>query len=518
MPAPWCVKKSSSDFLASGLDHRKGVMHCWSILSVCLVTVGLTGARADPPKPDVNKLMAVLVKAFNDASGKELHPLCSAEFQKQLAVARLTAVLREGRYKYGTLPDSLGEPKVQGSRRVYRIHGPRLDWLLTVVTDSAGKLAGLRFQPAFLANLPAGPLSLEEVQAHLQNAVEQTLYAYHVPSISLALVKDDRLVWAKAFGYENVAKAVPADPETVYVTGSIIKVVVATAVMQLVDEGKLDLDAPVNKYLKALQVPNTFEKEAPLTVRHLLSHHGGLPNGAQIVDVWSRELPLTLEEVIRKRVRAVTRPGAKFEYSNYAYTLNAYLVGQLTGMSFERAVKQRLLDPLGMTRTVFAPTPAIAENLALPYQTSGEVIEAAPRVRLDVWPAGDVYSTPSDLARFLLLHLNGGKVGGKQLLSVKSVAEMARLQFAKKDEKSGVGLGWMIESAGGRRVLWHNGAVPGFYTYMAIDPDKRLGIVLFSNKFNQLEAALGVMVDPLLDLRVLAFALLDRLKPFAAKS
>src|SRR5205807_1595056 len=121
---------------------------------------------------------------------------------------------------------------------------------------------------------------------------------YQVPSISLALVKGDRVVWRQAFGVMNRARAVPADAETVYVTGSIFKVVVATAILQLVDEGKLDLDASVNRYLKDFQVPNSFEKETPLTMRHLLSHHGGIPNGVQAIDLWRRQLPLPLEDVV----------------------------------------------------------------------------------------------------------------------------------------------------------------------------------------------------------------------------
>jgi len=126
-----------------------------------------------------------------------------------------------------------------------------------------------------LENLPAGPLTLADVQERLRQAIAQTMYAQHVPSISLALVKGDRIVWAKAFGYMNLARSVSANEDTVYITGSMFKVVVASAVMQLVDEGKLDLDRPVNTYLQGLQIPSRFDQQAPLTTCHLLSHHGG---------------------------------------------------------------------------------------------------------------------------------------------------------------------------------------------------------------------------------------------------
>src|SRR5439155_18768507 len=115
----------------------------------------------------------------------------------------------------------------------------------------------------------------------------------------------------------------------------------------------------------------------------------------------------------------------------------------------------------------------------------------------------------SDMARFLIMHLNDGKVEGKQLLSAGAVKEMARLQFAGKNERDGQGLGWMINMIRGRRMLWHNGAVPGFYTQMAIDPVKKLGVVLFCNKFDTLGAVLGLATDPMIDLRSLAIELLE---------
>jgi CubicO group peptidase (beta-lactamase class C family) len=176
-------------------------------------------------------------------------------------------------------------------------------------------------------------------------------------------------------------------------------------------------------------------------------------------------------------------------------------------------MQERLLGPLGMTHTACAPTPAMQENLAIPYAgaADGKGVTAVDRVLLDEYPAGDVYSMPSDLARFLIVHLNAGKYGDKQILSARSVAEMARLQFAGKDAQTGEGLGWMVGKFGKRRILWHNGAVPGYYSYMAIDPDKRVGAVVFCNRFTGLEMALGLFVDPLMDLAHLGIELADRM-------
>jgi CubicO group peptidase (beta-lactamase class C family) len=487
-------------------------MHLLSLLALLLPAVVLT-PKPPPARVETAHVLGVLVKACNDRTSKDIFPLCTPDFQKRLPRPTLDAVLRQVHLKYGTLPAPLPRPRDDKGWRIYRVRASRQPVTVRVRFDAHGYLAGLRFMPAFLDDLPAGPLFLDEVQGRLRDAVEETRRVYRVPSISLALVKGDRVVWAHAFGDMNRARAVPADTETAYVTGSIFKVVVATALMQLVDEGKLDLDAPVNRYTKDFQVPNPFEKKTPLTLRHLLSHHGGVPNGAQIVDLWSRRLPTPLDEVVRKQVKVTTRPGTKFEYSNYAFTFNGWLLGKVADSSFDSTLRRRLLDPLDMKHTVFEPTAATCENLAVPYQVSldGKEVKPTPRTRLDVYPAGDVYSTPTDLAHFLILHLNGGRYAGKQVLSARAVAEMATPQFVKKGEHSGVGLGWMIQSDGKHRTLWHNGAVPGFYTMMGLDPDLKVGVVLFSNSMNPLATVLGVQPDPLVDLRTLALELLARL-------
>src|SRR5262249_48147090 len=148
-------------------------------------------------------------------------------------------------------------------------------------------------------------------------------------------------------------------------------------------------------------------------------------------------------------------------------------------------MREKLFEPLGMSQTEFEPTPKMEENLAIPYATSqgGKVVPTV-RLRLDVYPAGDVYSTPSDIARFLLMFLNGGKSGGKQVLSPAAIQEMGRRQF-----EGPFGLGWVVDSHNNRRVLWHNGGVRGFSSQMRIDPEKRLGIVLFANNFNIFDLA-----------------------------
>jgi CubicO group peptidase (beta-lactamase class C family) len=460
--------------------------------------------------PDKSQILATTLKAYNDAAGKELFGLCGKSFQESCPAARLDQVLKRARCKYGRFIDDPLAVEGEKNPLVYRIRCEKRTVYLRIALDDGGRVASIAMAPTFLEGLPA-TLSTLELQQRLREAVDETLRAYRLPSISLALVKGDRIVWERAFGHLNVAKSVPADAETVYATGSAFKVVVATALMRMVDEDRLTLDSPVNGSLKGLRIDNPFDKETPLTLRHLLSHHSGMSNGAQMVNLWARATPQTLEETLKKHGGLVARPGTQFEYSNYGYALCGYLLGILSDRSVEAALREQILEPLGMTRTAFEPSPAMNENLALPYQSSADGLVPVGRVRFDVYPGADVYSTPADMARFLILHLNHGKLGNTQIVSAKSIAEMAQPQFAKAGEKSGAGLGWMIEHTPQRKLLWHNGAIPGFYSHIAVDPDRKVGVVLFTNSYNPLEASLGIHADPLADLRDLAIELLARL-------
>jgi CubicO group peptidase (beta-lactamase class C family) len=523
------------------------------LLIGCTFLTGFLGplpVRADESAAAADQAVAALVKVFNAGTPEEFYRLFSAKGQKAISLPQATVALLQVRSRFGKISGAATLAKTEGQMRYYQAEAEKGQLVCKVIVDGEGRFDALRVQPAFLALLPDGPLSLEEVQQRLGKAIEQTMTNFQVPSISLALVKDDRVVWAQAFGYLNVAKKVPADTETVYVTGSIFKVVVATAVMQLVDEGKLDLDMPVNRYLKDFQIPNPYDSElvmaafgsstvgllgsegygpllaacavcpdrtraTPLTMRHLLSHRGGWPNPTEFRPLWGRKLPTSLEELIRTQARVVTRPGQKIEYSNLAFAFNGYLIGQVSGQSFEAAMQKRLFDPLDMTRTAFDPTPAVTENLAIPYQFGGpgKGLQALPYIRIGVYPAGEVYATPSDLARFLILHLNEGRYKGAQIVSSQAIAEMARVQFGAKGETSGFGLGWYTQRDNGRQLLAHDGQVPGFRTIMLADRGKRVAAVLFTNKTaNVVENLSQSYAEPLPVLAQYAIELLDRMK------
>jgi CubicO group peptidase (beta-lactamase class C family) len=443
---------------------------------------GLTFAPPKAPSTEADKVVTAFIKAFNDGAAEEAHRLLTPEFRKALPLDALRADLDKWRGRAGKITAT--EPvRRRGDVRTYRAVGDKRRLELHVVVTAGGLLGGLRFAEQAPRALPAGTLSEDGLKGRLRSAVEHALAEEGFPSMSLAVVRGDRLLWAEAFGFQNLARKVKADPETVYVACSVTKVLTATAVMQLVDEGKLDLDAPVNTFLKELQIANPFEKEAPLTARHLLSHRGGIPTGNVTAPLWSRRLPPSLADLVQQRVRVTQRPGERFRYSNFGYALAGHVLAELTGRPFEEALRDRLLQPAGMNRSAVRPTPDMEEHLAVPYTGGGlfDPPRVGARLRLGETPAGELYTTASDLARFLLVHLNGGTVEGRRVLSPESVKAMATRQFEK--DGGPTGLGWILARREGRPILWHNGQIsPGFCSYVAADPEKRYGVVLLANK------------------------------------
>jgi CubicO group peptidase (beta-lactamase class C family) len=332
----------------------------------------------------------------------------------------------------------------------------------------------------------AAGFDLEKSKVVLERLIEQEL-AKGVASVSIALVRDDEIVWTAAYGYANYRMKTPATPETIYVTGSTFKAVTATAILQLVEQGKCKLDDPVNKFLGDAQIDD--DEENPVTFRHILSHTSGLTPGARTVAVWSRTLPASLEE-FTAGLSSIRPVEEKYEYNNFAYGMAGLLVEKISGMSYEDYVVKNILKPLGVkTRHPVEPDARMVERMALPYvTTSSEKPHPVRQTRFDVFPAGDIYLTAEDMARFLAAHLNEGKFQGARILDKKSAREAHRKQFFD------YGLGWQIsESEDGHAIIEHGGSVSGFITYMAGDLDAKVGAYVMSNSNNMRAIAMAAL-------------------------
>ena len=338
----------------------------------------------------------------------------------------------------------------------------------------------LEVLPGSAATAQSGRFDLEKTKTVLSGLIEKTLAEHGIPSMSIALVRGDSIVWKAAFGYANLRTRTPATTETLYSTGSSFKSVTATALMQLAEQGKLKLDDPINQYLGASQVQDRLQSEKPVTFTHILSHWSGLVSGAETEPIWSRKLPKTLEEFTSK-LYSIRAPETKYEYNNFAYGTAGLLVQKISGTEYEKYMVDNVLAPLGVkTPHPVYPSPEMVEVMALPYKAGGSLGKPEPeaQVHFDVYPAGDIYLTAEDMARYLGAQLNGGVFHGNRILSEESVRAMHEPRFG-----GDYGFGfWMIhDSASGHTLIHHGGAIAGQRAFLIGDLDAHVGVYYMTN-------------------------------------
>jgi serine-type D-Ala-D-Ala carboxypeptidase/endopeptidase len=324
-----------------------------------------------------------------------------------------------------------------------------------------------------------GKFDLAKTKTVLSTLIDKAIKEQGVPSISIALVRGDSVVWKEAFGYANVRMKTPATTETYYSTGSTFKAATATAIMQLADQGKLKIDQPVNQYLGDVQVMDRLQVEKPVTFRHILSHWSGLKAGATTKPIWGRELPKTLEQMVAT-LYSVRAPETKYEYNNFAYGMAGLLIEKISGVEYEKYMVENILKPIGiMTPHPFRATPEMVELMALPYMPAGANGKptAVEQVHFDVYPAGDIWLRPEEMARFLGAHLNGGVFQGKRILSEASVKQTHEPQFGGT-----YAFGWGVGKDGsGHTIISHTGGIPGMSSLMMGDVDAKVGVYFMSN-------------------------------------
>ncbi len=333
--------------------------------------------------------------------------------------------------------------------------------------------------PAFAQ--PGG--QYRDAAATLTRLIDREVEDKKLPSLSIALIDDQKVVWAAGFGVQDVAKQISATPQTVYRVGSVSKLFTDVAVMQLVEEGKLDLDAPVAKYIPEFK-PVYKEGEKPITLRMLMSHRSGLIREPPVGNYFDPTEP-SLEKTVASLngIELIYPPGERTKYSNAGVGLVGYVIQKVQKEKFESYLQRRVLDLLDMDSSSFEPTAAVKKNLADAVMWTYHGREfPAPKFELGMAPAGCMYSTVLDLAKFQSCLFAGGKVGKLRVLKPETIEEMFRPQFVKPDETRGFGLGFLVGEFEGMRRISHGGAIYGFATSFAMLPEAKLGVVVVSSR------------------------------------
>ena len=335
------------------------------------------------------------------------------------------------------------------------------------------------------------PQKYATVAAELERFIKQEMEQKKLPAISIALVEDQTIVWAKGFGMAKPKEGVPATAETVYRVGSVSKLFTDIGIMQLVEKGQLDLDAPVTKYLPDFQPKNDSGK--PITLRQLMSHRAGLvrePPAGNYFD----PTPISLADTVKSlnTTKLVYPPEQKIKYSNAGIAVVGRVLEATQKQPFEQYLQKAVLEPMGMHKSSFTATPAVTRDLATAYMWTyhGRQFEA-PTFPLGMAPAGSMYSTVNDLGKFLSTLF----AGGKGVLKPETLEQMWTPQFAPKGTKEGFGIGFAVREMYGPskikrnhpgshmelgvyRCVRHGGAIYGFATELAALPDEKVGVVV----------------------------------------
>ncbi len=362
----------------------------------------------------------------------------------------------------------------------------RVVWVLL----SIALLGGLVPDAHLRAQAP-GDIRTDRVVRELEPEIRRAMTEGRIPSLTIALVAGEEILWSQGYGYANLYTRSPATPSTVYMVASTFKTMSASAILGLWEEGRFDLDDPVRDYLGDLEIPGE-NPNRPITFRQLLTHTSGLPSGFSPVPVWNDTVPTPMAAFLRSEMKVRSAPLERVQYSNMGYTLLAYLVERLTGIEFRTWVRNRIFGPVGMGSTDFVPSAEMVERMAIPYmpEDGDGPLRPADRLRFAEWPAGQVWGTVQDQARWLAVNLNDGVHQGRQILQPETLREAHSHQFRDFSgpmaggwggEDAGYGLAWWTSTREGERYIAHSGSVRGYTAFLHGNVDRQVGVAILTN-------------------------------------
>src|SRR5580704_8606393 len=327
----------------------------------------------------------------------------------------------------------------------------------------------------------AHDLTTDDLGAFLDGLMPQEIEHADIAGAVIAVVKDGKLLFAKGYGYSDVAKKAPVSPETtLFRPGSISKLFTWTSVMQQVELGKLDLDRDVNDYLD-FKIPPAFGK--PITLRNIMTHTTGFEETAKNLFVDSAEELRPTGEYLRVHMPArIFPPGATPAYSNYATTMAAYIVERVSGQEFNDYVEQHIFKPLNMTHATFRqPLPEALK----PDMSNGYILGSGEPKHFEfvqVAPAGSLSASAVDMTHFMIAHLQNGKYGDAQILKPETAIQMhARQQGVWPASMNAMCLGFYEQWLDGHRSIGHGGDTVSFHSNLHLILDANAGLFVSYN-------------------------------------
>ncbi|USB33122.1 serine hydrolase domain-containing protein [Paenibacillus sp. YPG26] len=346
------------------------------------------------------------------------------------------------------------------------------------------------------ASVSASAPDKPELEAFLDEFMNSKMKQYPVPGAVVSVVQGGQTVLMKGYGYANLEQKMAADPhKTIFRVGSISKSVTSTAVMQLVEEGKIDLHKDIKQYAPDLKL--SYIDHSPITMHHLLTHTAGFCESIYAVGR-DKDQQIPLEEAVKAGLPGLCRkPGEQIAYSNQGMSLAGYLVQKIEGKPFEEVIRDRLFKPLQMNHSSFHFEES-DPNLAKSYSYENGNYKAAPYSYIHYLPSGALNSTAEDMTHFMIAHLQEGQYEGSRILSNKAAKLMHETQFTPNKSMPGMAYGFYERNQNGLRLIEHDGGIDGFESYMYLLPSERTGIFISTNSgegINIIEQLIGAYLD-----------------------
>jgi CubicO group peptidase (beta-lactamase class C family)/D-alanyl-D-alanine dipeptidase len=354
-------------------------------------------------------------------------------------------------------------------------HGPRSHAVLFLL--AASLVGGCVSKPGADPDSVAAAAPYAPVATALTSMIEREMRQKRIPGVSIALVDHGKTVWARGFGMARPSDSTLATANTVYRIGSVSKLFTDIGIMQLVERGELNLDAPITQYLPDFHPVNPFG--VAITLRQLMSHRAGLTREPPVGNYFD-STDTALEHMVASLngTTLVYAPGTRTKYSNAGIGTVGYVLQKLKGQPFARYLKQAVLFPTGLTSSAFEPEPALVKRLAAGRMWTLHGTEfTAPTFQLGMSPAGSMYSTVHDLVRFMQMLFARGQGANGAVLKRETLESMWQPQFGGT-----FGLGFALDTVGGHRVVGHGGAIYGFATEIRALPDDSVGVVVIGTK------------------------------------
>jgi CubicO group peptidase (beta-lactamase class C family) len=317
----------------------------------------------------------------------------------------------------------------------------------------------------------------------------QGMKEHHIAGAAVSVVKDGKLFFAKGYGFADLQNGTPVDPaQTIFRIGSVGKLFTWTAVMQLVEQGRLDLDADINSYLD-FRIPDTYPQ--PITLKHLITHTSGFEDrwfGGAVPD--ANDLVPAREWLVSHMWARVNPPGAYARYSNFNPMLAGYIVARVSGLTYDQYVQEHILDPLGMVHsTARSPIPPdLRSHASVGYTYVDGAFRALPdyAVQPAGLPSGAHQASVTDMARFMIAHLQGGRysdadIAEARILNDATTQQMHSTLFSHDPRLLGTAYGFFDWSDNGQRTLGHTGYLPPMHSVMLLLPDQKLGVFVNYN-------------------------------------